>query len=137
MIERCHRTLIAAIMCRNNVPWANEQPIVLLGLRSVPKEDRSPANLVYGQLLRLPSDFFTTSKKPYQSDFVVRLKNHFEKLRPVSSTRHWYIKNVRVNSDLSNCSHVFIRTVAVRTESRAQNTFKMPLICVVARRKSV
>lgn len=39
MIERFHRTLKASLKCKENINWANELPLVLLGLRSTFKED--------------------------------------------------------------------------------------------------
>ncbi|GBM73685.1 hypothetical protein AVEN_177736-1 [Araneus ventricosus] len=38
-IERWHRTLKAAIMCHTSVHWVSALPAVLLGLRTVFKED--------------------------------------------------------------------------------------------------
>ncbi|GBL87037.1 Transposon Ty3-G Gag-Pol polyprotein [Araneus ventricosus] len=47
-IERWHRTLKAAIMCHTSVHWVSALPAVLLGLRTVFKEDLqcSPAEMV-------------------------------------------------------------------------------------------
>jgi len=55
MIERVHRTLEAAITCKDSTHWSEELPLILLGLRTTLKEDlkASPAELVYGQTLRL------------------------------------------------------------------------------------
>ncbi|GBN46159.1 hypothetical protein AVEN_200213-1 [Araneus ventricosus] len=47
-IERWHRTLKAAIMCHTSVHWVSALPAILLGLRTVFKEDLqcSPAEMV-------------------------------------------------------------------------------------------
>ncbi|GBN42741.1 hypothetical protein AVEN_245681-1 [Araneus ventricosus] len=47
-IERWHRTLKAAVMCHTSVHWVSALPAVLLGLRTVFKEDLqcSPAEMV-------------------------------------------------------------------------------------------
>ncbi|KAH8310176.1 hypothetical protein KR067_009353, partial [Drosophila pandora] len=60
IIERWHRTLKAAIMCKNQANWPQKLPIILLGLRTAYKPDiqGTPAQLVYGTTLRLPGEFF-------------------------------------------------------------------------------
>ena len=61
MVERFHRQLKDCLKARNNIlNWSLELPIVLLGIRSAVKEDLkcSPAELIYGQPLRLPGEFF-------------------------------------------------------------------------------
>ncbi|XP_053734725.1 uncharacterized protein LOC128767052 [Synchiropus splendidus] len=60
MCERFHRSLKASLraaLCDAN--WVDRLPWVMLGLRSAPKEDldASPAELVFGQPLRLPGEF--------------------------------------------------------------------------------
>lgn len=147
MIERWHRSLKAAIMCRANFQWTKEIPIILLGLRSIHKDDlgATPSELVYGQSLRLPSDFLCPSQLPVQSEFVSDLKKRFENIQPVPSSRHGTTK-VFMSNDLNNCSHVFIRTDAVRSalqppyegpflvKSRSTKTFT---VCVSGRDKQI
>ncbi|GFR90992.1 Pol polyprotein [Elysia marginata] len=61
MVERFHRSLKAALKARLLGPgWMDELPIVLLGIRSLLKEDldAAPALLTYGMNLRIPGDFF-------------------------------------------------------------------------------
>ena len=61
IVERFHRSLKAALMARlAGSDWFHHLPWVLLGLRSVPKEgvDISAAELLYGQPLVLPGEFF-------------------------------------------------------------------------------
>ncbi|GBN59072.1 hypothetical protein AVEN_26416-1 [Araneus ventricosus] len=81
-IERWHRK--AAIMCHTSVHWVSALSAVLLGLRTVFKEDLqcSPADM-YGQLRATP-----TSNHSANPTFVYR--------------------------DLSVCSHVFLRVAAVQ-----------------------
>jgi len=54
LIERLHRQLKAALMCHADEHWAEDLPLVLLGIRSAWKEDlkSSSAELVYGSPLR-------------------------------------------------------------------------------------
>ncbi|CAH2061847.1 unnamed protein product, partial [Iphiclides podalirius] len=55
LVERMHRQLKAALMCHEET-WHKSLPVVLLGMRAALKQDLqcSPAQLVYGEPLRLP-----------------------------------------------------------------------------------
>lgn len=59
-VERWHRTLKAALMCNNSIPWVDALPAALLGLRIAFKHDlqASPAEMLFGTTLRVPGDFF-------------------------------------------------------------------------------
>ncbi|CAK1603651.1 unnamed protein product [Parnassius mnemosyne] len=60
LVERFHRQLKAAIMCHADSNWVDTLPLILLGIRSSFKEDlrTSSTELVYGESLRLPGEFF-------------------------------------------------------------------------------
>lgn len=60
MIERTHRVIKAALKSRSSVNWVDELPTVLLGMRAVVKHDlgATASELVYGETIRLPSEFF-------------------------------------------------------------------------------
>ncbi|GBN60951.1 Pro-Pol polyprotein [Araneus ventricosus] len=113
-IERWHRTLKAAIMCHTSVHWVSALPAVLLGLRTVFKEDLqcSPAEMVYGENLCLPSQFFV-QQPPQAADngFIKKLKTHIQQLRATPTSNH-SAKPTFVYRDLSACSHVFLRVDA-------------------------
>ncbi|GBM62269.1 Retrovirus-related Pol polyprotein from transposon 17.6 [Araneus ventricosus] len=115
-IERWHRTLKAAIMCHTSVHWVSALPAVLLGLRTVFKEDLqcSPAEMVYGENLCLPSQFFV-QQPPQAADngFIKKLKTHIQQLRATPTSNH-SAKPTFVYRDLSVCSHVFLRVDAVQ-----------------------
>lgn len=69
IIERWHRTVKAAIMCQQTESWVEKLPTILLGLRAAhkPDIDASPAEMLYGQTLRLPGEMFdetTPTPKP-------------------------------------------------------------------------
>lgn len=89
MIERWHRSLKTALMCRGNTTqWVSELPSVLLGLRACLKDDtqHSVAEMVYGEPIRLPGDFFEPSK-PEISDnniFLQELRRRITLLSAVS-----------------------------------------------------
>ena len=66
LLERFHRTLKAALKARLQGPrWTDELPWVLLGLRTVPKEDldTSSAELVYGEPLTVPGEFVNPNSR--------------------------------------------------------------------------
>ena len=67
MVEQLHRCLKEALRARligNN--WYQQLPWVLLSLRSTVKEDlqTSTVELLYGQVLTLPVDYFPTLQQP-------------------------------------------------------------------------
>ncbi|GBN65323.1 Transposon Ty3-I Gag-Pol polyprotein [Araneus ventricosus] len=115
-IERWHRTLKAAIMCHTSVHWVSALPAVLFGLRTVFKEDLqcSPGEMVYGEILVLPSQFFV-QQQPQAADngFIKKLKTHIQQLRATPTSNH-SAKPTFVYRDLSVCSHVFLRVDAVQ-----------------------
>lgn len=76
LVERTHRSLKAALMAHATPRWTLALPFVLLGLRSVIKEDinATASELVYGTTLRLPSDFFQETGTNNVSEYVQHLK---------------------------------------------------------------
>lgn len=60
MVERFHRTLKSALLCKNTRNWCDELPGVLLGLQTAFRDELkcSSAELLYGQPLRVPGKFF-------------------------------------------------------------------------------
>lgn len=117
LVERFHRQLKAAIMCHADCNWVDMLPLVLLGIRSSFKDDlqSSSAELVYGEPLRLPGDFFQASAPEYTdiSDFTSRLHRFAAKLQPTPAARHNKDK-IFVYKDLASSSHVFLRDDALR-----------------------
>ena len=115
MIERVHRTLKAALMCHKTI-WSMALSSVMLGLRSVLKEDIgcSPAQLVYGQALRLPGEFFVpppVSLRP--EELLVKLHSYMAELCPAPAAHHPG-KSFYVHPELAKSSHVFLRTDALK-----------------------
>lgn len=118
LVERFHRQLKAAIVCHANDRWTESLPWVLLGIRTAFKEDlqTSSAELVYGESLRLPGEFFeptACSGTTDISEFSARLRSFAEKLRPVPTSRHCKPK-VFVYKELDTCDYVFLREDAMR-----------------------
>lgn len=120
MLERWHRGLKAAIMAIGNQQWTKSLPLILLGLRTANWEDfqLTSAELVYGENLRLPGEFFNSSSDDNQCDTIAKLRNHFKLIKPSSPSRH-NKNSVFVFKDLQNCLHVLVCTDAVKTALQA------------------
>lgn len=118
LVERFHRQLKAAIMCHADCNWVDTLPLVLLGIRSAFKDDlqSSSAELVYGEPLRLPGEFFqaTAPDSTDISDFNYRLRQFAAKLQPTPAARHNDDNKIFVHKDLTSSSHVFLRDDALR-----------------------
>ncbi|GBN51448.1 hypothetical protein AVEN_151290-1 [Araneus ventricosus] len=103
-------------MCHTSVHWLSALPAVLRGLRTVFKEDLqcSPTEIVYGENLCLPSQFFV-QQQPQAADngFIKKLKAHIQQLQATPTSNH-SAKPTFVYRDLSVCSHVFLRVDAVQ-----------------------
>ncbi|GBN35002.1 hypothetical protein AVEN_183821-1 [Araneus ventricosus] len=132
IVERMHRQLKAALKCYANSSWLEVLPPVLLGMRACLKEyiGASPAEMVYGQCLRFPGEFFrnTTSSRHMLSEdtFLQRLRLYTRKLRPVPTSHH-SSSTFFVHPDLRTSSHVFVRcdTVRKQLEQPYQGPFKV------------
>lgn len=122
MVERLHRQLKSAIMCHQNSSWSEVLPLVLLGIRSAYKDDikTSAAELVYGEPLKLPGEFFSTSRtKDHDvTNFASRLRLHMSSLSPEPASNHSN-KAFYVPKDLSTAEYVFLRQDAARRSLEA------------------
>lgn len=112
MVERFHRTLKTALLARaNSIHWYDELPVILLGFRTLPRQDLqcSSADLLYGQNLRLPGSFFL---KPHfdvnTPNFIAKIHSHFDNLT-FNEPRRSYLRKTFVSPDLSTCDYVFVR----------------------------
>ena len=124
IIERFHRQLKSALKAHSSSShWIETLPLVLLGIRTALKTDLqcSVAELVYGRTLHLPGEFFLQDTSPATGDnstLLTTLKNAMRTLRaiPPRATSQPY---TYVHKDLSTCTHVFVRTDAVRKPLQA------------------
>ncbi|XP_046406210.1 uncharacterized protein LOC124171117 [Ischnura elegans] len=117
LVERLHRVLKAALMCSSSNSWMDALPTVLLGLRTTWRADlqTTPAELLFGEQLRLPGDFFVDSAQHLDSqDLVSQLRNHISQLRPTPASRHISSQRVFIHKDLATSSQVFVRQDALR-----------------------
>ncbi|GFW30122.1 integrase catalytic domain-containing protein [Trichonephila clavipes] len=119
MIERVHRQLKAALMPHTDSSWFEALPVVLLGIRSVFKEDlqSSSAELVYGEPLRLSGEFISPLPTEMQSistsDFVDRLRTHISRLRPVPASCHAR-GTPFVFKDKETCTYAMLRDDSIQ-----------------------
>lgn len=117
ILERWHRTLKTSLKCHLTENWTEKLPTVLLGLRTsiIPDINMSPAELVYGENIKLAGDFFTDSNAQPQDlpTFVYNLKETIRTLKPVPAQNHSK-RSVFIHPELQNSSHVFVRVDAVK-----------------------
>ncbi|XP_037959063.1 uncharacterized protein LOC119688458 [Teleopsis dalmanni] len=116
MVERMHRTLKAALRCHNSNDWTRTLPLILLGLRTSPKEDLgvSSAEMLYGNPLRVPGQLLSQKcQKPGETDFVSSLRNALAQLKTINGSRHGH-HPVYVPNDLLTSKFVFVRVDRVR-----------------------
>jgi transposase InsO family protein len=139
MVERFHRTMKAAHMCHQPATWTTALPLVLHGLRTTIKSDlkTSPAELVYGEPLRVMSEFFSPTAVPENPDtLIVQLNENLATIRPVPASRHSARKTF-IYKDLKDATHLFLRTDSLRSSlqppftgpyqvlSRTEKTYKL------------
>ena len=112
-IEQFHRQLKASLKSKPDPNrWTDLLPMVLLGLRSMYKEDLQActAELDYGTALCLPGQFFDPhSHEPtgLTSDLVTKLKQTMRSLKATPTKLQ--SRPVYINKALDSCTHVFIR----------------------------
>ena len=122
VVERFHRHLKSVLRAnRHPQNWATILPVALLGIRSALREDLhcSSAELVFGTQLRLPGEFFaptTSSSSDAPASYLARLRDVFSTLRPLRfDTRvSQPCRPPYQSSDLSTCTHVYIRICRTR-----------------------
>ena len=84
MVERAHRRLKEALRAVQPAQWVDALPIILLSIRATEKEDlgHAPAELVYGEDLRLPGQFDTKTSALPALTFLPTLKQVVRDMRP-------------------------------------------------------
>lgn len=115
MVERWHRTLKPAILCKGKDNWIHHIPAILLGLRTAYKDDlhATPAELVHGTTLQILSEFFDEEKdNRKESDVLIELRESMSAIRPTETTWHT-TPNTFIHGDLKTATHVFVRNDSV------------------------
>lgn len=130
MVERLHRTLKTAIRSIDPVNWSDVLPLVLLGLRTTFKQDLdcSPAEMLYGERLRVPGELISQPEPSGtidSSDFVSRLREHFRTVRSCQS-RESMTPSYEPPA-LHDCEYVFVRVDRLRSslQSPYEGPFKV------------
>ena len=117
MIERFHRTLKTAIMCRKE-EWLQALPVVLLGIRSIPNESGFSAfTAVTGNQILYPKISVEHNKKSHsRHEFINELAKRMSEIYFCSFSRGSNHQRTRtfVPKDLWKCSHVWLRVDRVR-----------------------
>ena len=91
LVERFHRSLKASPRARlNSAAWMDELPWVLLGLRTVPKDDlgTSSAEMFYGAPLTVPGDFVSPPSEIDPAGHLQQLRDSVGTLAPVPTALH-------------------------------------------------
>lgn len=110
IIERWHRTLKAAIRCQQTESWAEALPMILLGLRAVYKEDieSSPAEMVFGQTLRLPGEMIdakSSTKTTNEHEFITSFRQRMQQLEPTTTPLERQSFRTKVTPELHSRFH--------------------------------
>lgn len=110
MVERFHRQLKAAIICHQTTDWVSILPIVLLGIRAAYKEDvnATATELVYGETIRLPGEFFHPSETEDTNGLLHTLRETMRRMKPQPVKQHGQ-QATFVHKKLEEASHVFVR----------------------------
>ncbi|GBM23552.1 hypothetical protein AVEN_196633-1 [Araneus ventricosus] len=129
-VERLHRTLKTALKAHNNLCCIGTLPSVHLGLRTAIQEDNnhSISQIVYGESLRLPGEFFNEPSITTASEsFANNLQNQTETVGP-RTTRKNSSQHIFVKKDLENWSHVFQRIYGVKKQLESPYEGPFPII---------
>ena len=107
IVERWHRTLKSSLMCNPQIPWVDALPAVLFKLQTAYKEDfkASPAEIVFGEILRIPGEFFIEDVQ--QPDPEIFLEKHRE-IHSICPTPHHTKTKMFIQECLYECSYVFL-----------------------------
>ena len=134
LVERMHRTMKSALKAKlgSDHNWVDALPLVLLGMRAAVKSDLncSVAEMVFGETLRLPGEFFVPSDGDVAADpaFVADLRQKIRLLRPIPPVWHGgESRRSYVSQELSSATHVFVRVGPRKTplQSPYQGPFKV------------
>ena len=115
LVERLNRTLKTSLKCHENASaWFDQLPWTVLALRNTPKEDlqnSTPTELVFGQPVRLPGEFFDKSLEEDSPDrnFVNNLATFISNVQfspPRTTNRPSYIDPKLIDP---TTTHVYIR----------------------------
>ena len=111
IIERFHRTLKSSLTASCTSPlWSRKLPWVMLGLRTTPHSafNASPAEVLYGQCLRIPADLLPSNEESMTIEEIARKCDSF---LPPKKTYAEVTKKY-IPEKLHTCRFVFVRVDA-------------------------
>ena len=114
MVERFHRRLKEALRTLPHpTSWVDALPIILLTLRATEKEDiqHTPAELVYGEDLRLPGQFVTQAVGGHSLSFLPVLRQAMASFQP-TPPRPPPSRPTHFPADLLTAKSVFLKAGA-------------------------
>lgn len=117
MVERFHRQLKSSLVAKlAGHAWVKELPVIMLGVHAALKEDlqASPAELVFGQTLRLPGTLFETPHPASPHEYLSTLRKTLAGHAFVPPNWHGNSGSNAVSRDLASCTHVYVRIDRVR-----------------------
>ncbi|UYV66016.1 hypothetical protein LAZ67_3006193 [Cordylochernes scorpioides] len=128
-VERLHRTLKAAIRAHNNPTWSESIPTILLGLRTaIPNvSNHSIAQVVYGNNIRLPGEFFVEPDSYLTQEEVKKAleppyEGPFKVLRREEKYFIIKIKNKEVSVSIDRLKPAYLLNTSQPEESAKDNT---------------
>ena len=135
MIERFHRSLKSALRARSSdSDWVFHLPLVLLGLRSVPKEDTgfSVSEAVYGSPLSIPGEFLDAPELP-SSQFLSKMEKVIAGFSVPPPHHVQHSPPVEVPEALKTAKFVFVREDA--SKSSLSPLYRGPYLVIERRSK--
>ena len=118
LVERFHRQLKDSLRAAStDTNWYYDLPLVLLSLRSLTKVDigLSPAELVYGDHLRLPADLITLAEEHDSPEELVKSVRSKVTSQQTATTRVNTKRPQQVPKDLFTAEYVYVRKDATNT----------------------
>ena len=111
LVERFYRSLKAALRARlTTTNWMDELPWVMLGLRSMPKQDMgvSVAEMVFGTPLTVPGTFVGPGTDPEAADHLQRMRDIAGRLVPAPEAWHG-TRTTASTRGLPEAEYIFVR----------------------------
>ena len=91
LMERFHRSMKTSLRaCCLSPSWISKLPWVMLGLRTMPKDElgTSPAELVFGSPLTVPGEFLSHGQGEPVPELLHRLCDNVADLQPIPPVHH-------------------------------------------------
>lgn len=112
MIERFHRTLKDALKASSTKDWEMALPWVMLGLRTLVKEDlnTSPAQMLYGEPIAVPADLIDPESRVIKepAEALNKIMTAISDLTPTLSRQSNH-GELYLPRRLTKCEHVWLR----------------------------